>query len=331
MALTCIVSLLAVAWLGPDSLDRVVVAMVINLVVVVGLYMFVGISGVFSFGHARSWRSARTRARFSSSRRRRGATSCPSCRASSPSATSTPACATLAAARLAAAFALVLSLPLARLSGLTAGLATFAVLSIVNIVARNWEQVTHGTAGVSGIPTTTTIWGALGWALVAMTAAWLFQRSRVGLRLRASREDETRRALDRCRRRAGARDRVRPSAFFVGVAGALFGMFIGSFNPDAFFLNITFLMVAMLVIGGTTSLAGAVVGTLAISAISEFLRRLEGGVDLGFVAVSGKAGLREVGARARDARDPDLPAAWSEGGRELGWPFRARSAKVAEP
>ena len=57
------------------------------------------------------------------------------------------------------------------------------------------------------------------------------------------------------------------SAFFVGVAGALFGMFIGSFNPDAFFLNITFLMVAMLVIGGMTSLAGAVVGTLAISAV----------------------------------------------------------------
>ena len=51
MALTCLVALLA--WtLGPDSLDRVVVGMVINLIVVVGLYTFVGISGVFSFGHA---------------------------------------------------------------------------------------------------------------------------------------------------------------------------------------------------------------------------------------------------------------------------------------
>ena len=184
---------------------------------------------------------------------------------------------------MAAAFALVLSLPLARLSGLTAGLATFAVLSIVNIVARNWEQVTHGTAGVSGIPTTTTIWGALGWAMAAMAAAWLFQRSRVGLRLRASRENES---AARSIGVAVARERAIAfvvSAFFVGVAGALFGMFIGSFNPDAFFLNITFLMIAMLVIGGTTSLAGAVVGTLAISAVSEFLRRVEGGVDLGFV------------------------------------------------
>ena len=51
MALTCLVALLA--WtLGPDSLDRVVIGAVINLIVVVGLYTFVGISGVFSFGHA---------------------------------------------------------------------------------------------------------------------------------------------------------------------------------------------------------------------------------------------------------------------------------------
>ena len=86
----------------------------------------------------------------------------------------------------------------------------------------------------------------------------LFQRSRVGLRLRASREDE---AAARAIGVGVARERTIAfvlSAFFVGVAGALFGMFIGSFNPDAFFLNITFLMVVMLVIGGMTSLAGAV-------------------------------------------------------------------------
>jgi branched-chain amino acid transport system permease protein len=45
------------------------------------------------------------------------------------------------------------------------------------------------------------------------------------------------------------------SAFLVGAAGALLGMFIGSFNPDAFFLDITFLMIAMLIIGGMTSRA----------------------------------------------------------------------------
>ena len=103
------------------------------------------------------------------------------------------------------------------------------------------------------------------------------------------------------------------SAFFVGVAGALFGMFIGSFNPDAFFLDITFLMVVMLVIGGTGSLAGAVLGTLVISAVSELLRRVEGGVDLGVVQCLGQAGHARDRARARDARDPDLPPGRSHG------------------
>ena len=311
MALTCTFAL-AVFWLGPDSLDRVVLTMVINLIVVVGLYTFAGVSGVFSFGHAAfmavgAYTSAilvippETKRYVLPDLPERLATFHVE-----------PFFATLAGGGLAAAFALVLSLPLARLSGLTAGLATFAVLSIVNIVARNWEQVTHGTAGVSGIPTTTTIGGALAWALVAMTAAWLFQRSRVGLRLRASREDAT---AARSIGVAVARERTIAfvlSAFFVGVAGALFGMFIGSFNPDAFFLNITFLMIAMLVIGGTTSLAGAVVGTLVISAISEGLRRLESGVDLGFAQWSGQRGPARGRPRARDDRDPHLPSSRSD-------------------
>ena len=165
----------------------------------------------------------------------------------------------------------------------------------MNVVSRNWERLTHGTAGVSGIPTTTTIWVALAWAAAATAAAWAFQRSRIGLRLRASREEES------AARAIGigvAGERTVAfviSAFFVGAAGALFGMFIGSFNPDAFFLNITFLMVAMLIIGGMTSLTGAVVGTLVISAVSELLRRAEGGVDLGLVRISAQPGLREVG------------------------------------
>ncbi len=230
--------------------------------------------------------------------------------------------ATIAAGGVAAFVALVLSFPLARLSGLTAGLATFAVLSIVNVVLRNWEQLTHGTAGVSGIPTTTTIWSSLAWVSVAIAAAWAFQRSRIGLRLRASREDE-----------AGARSigigvtgertiAFVVSAFFVGVAGAIFGMFIGSFNPDAFFLNITFLMVVMLIIGGMTSLAGAVIGTIAISAVSELLRRLEGGIDLGSFHLSGRPGVREVGLAVVMLAVLILRPRGLTGGRELLWPFR---------
>ena len=302
--------------------------MVINLVVVVGLYMFAGVSGVFSFGHAAFMAIGAYTSAILVIPPETKRFILPDLPSQLASAHVDPFLATLAGGCLAAVFALVLSLPLARLSGLTAGLATFAVLSIVNIVARNWEQVTHGTAGVSGIPTTTTLGGALAWALAAMTAAWLFQRSRVGLRLRASREDET---AARSVGIAVARERTIAfvlSAFFVGVAGALFGMFIGSFNPDAFFLNITFLMIVMLVIGGTGSLAGAVLGTLVISGISELLRRVEGGVDLGVVQLSGKAGIREIGLALAMLAILILRPGGLTSGRELTWPARLRRAPV---
>ena len=335
VALTGIVALLG--WsLGPDSLDRVVVGMVINLIAVVGLYTFVGISGVFSFGHAAFMAIGAYTGAILVIPPDTKETVLPELPGFLASAHLGALPATVAAGAVAAAVALVLSVPLARLSGLTAGLATFAVLLIVNVVARNWQQVTHGTGGVAGIPTTTTIWWGLGWATVAMTAAWAFQRSRTGLRLRASREEE---AAARAVGIGVARERAVAfviSAFFVGVAGALFSMFIGSFNPDAFFLNITFLMVAMLIVGGMTSLAGAVIGTIIISAVSEGLRRVEGGVDLGPFELSAKPGLREVGLALIMLVILILRPSGLTAGRELVWPFGTASgrrvrAKIAPP
>jgi branched-subunit amino acid ABC-type transport system permease component len=328
MALTCAVTL--VAWtLGPDSLDRVVVGMVINLIVVVGLYAFVGLSGVFSFGHAAFMAIGAYAGAILVIPPETKEVVLPDLPGVLASVHLDPLPATIAAGGIAAAVALVLSVPFTRLSGLTAGLATFAVLVIVNVVAKNWQQVTHGTAGVGGIPTATTVQGALAWALVAMAAAWALQRSSIGLRLRASREQESAAhsvGISVARERAIA---FVVSAFFVGVAGALLGMFIGSFNPDAFFLNITFLIVVMLVIGGMTSLAGAVVGTIVISTAAELLRRIEGGVDLGMVEIPARPGLREVGLALLMLVILILRPAGLTGGRELAWPFRSRRAARA--
>ena len=164
MALTCLAALLA--WtLGPDSLDRVVIGAVINLIVVVGLYTFVGISGVFSFGHAAFMAIGAYAGAILVIPPETKTLILPDLPGFLADIHLDALPATLAAGAIAAGVALVLCVPLVRLSGLTAGLATFAVLIIVNVVAKNWQQITHGTAGVAGIPTTTTIAVALGWAL----------------------------------------------------------------------------------------------------------------------------------------------------------------------
>ena len=69
------------------------------------------------------------------------------------------------------------------------------------------------------------------------------------------------------------------SAFVIGVAGALYAHFLGVVNPDAFYLGVTFITLSMLVVGGMSSLSGAVLGVIVISAIIQLLRWLEKGID----------------------------------------------------
>jgi branched-chain amino acid transport system permease protein len=183
--------------------------------------------------------------------------------------------ATLLVAAIAAVVALVVGIPLMRLSGLGASIATLALLQITQIIAKNWENVTGPTGATFGVPTTTTVTGALVWALLAIGLAYLFQESKVGLRLRASREEESAAAA------VGvniARDRVIAfvlSAFVVAVGGSIFAHYLGAFSPASFYLGTTFITMAMLVIGGMNSLAGAVIGVVLVSLLSEGLLRLE--------------------------------------------------------
>ena len=58
-------------------------------------------------------------------------------------------------------------------------------------------------------------------------------------------------------------------------------------SPESFYLGITFMTLAMLVVGGMNSLWGAVLGTLVVTTIGELLLRVE--------LASGVLNLREVG------------------------------------
>lgn len=62
------------------------------------------------------------------------------------------------------------------------------------------------------------------------------------------------------------------SAFLFAIGGILFGHYLGTLAVSIYWLDMTFLTLAMLVVGGMRSLTGAVVGTLAISAVRELLR-----------------------------------------------------------
>src|SRR5918992_2637128 len=76
------------------------------------------------------------------------------------------------AATLGALFAFLAGLPLMRLSGIAAGIATFAVLEITHNVLRFWEKIGPGAKTLSLVPETTDLTQATIGALIAIAVAF---------------------------------------------------------------------------------------------------------------------------------------------------------------
>ena len=160
-------------------------------------------------------------------------------------------------------------------------------------------------------------------ALLAVCIAYGYQRSRFGRVLRATREDPA------AARAVGVSMYVQRLVAF-GLSGALAGFAGGIYvhllplNTEALYLNLTFITLAMLVIGGTTSLLGAVVGALAVSGVDSFLANAENGVSLAGWNVDLPSGTRIVVVGALMALVLILRPSGLTGGRELGLPRRPR-------
>jgi branched-chain amino acid transport system permease protein len=214
-------------------------------------------------------------------------------------------------------YGLAVGLPLMRLSGLPAGIATFAVLGITADVLYYWQKVGPTAQTLSDIPEAGR-W-TLGVAtIIAIAAAYAYQRSRFGRMLRATREDPA------AARAAGISIyRQRLIAFtlsgaLAGLAGGLYVHQLGLIAPDLTYLDLTFVTLAMLVFGGVASLWGAVLGALAISALNSFLGDAENTVHVGF-RLTLPAGTRLVTIGAVMALVIILRPSGLTGGREFGW------------
>jgi branched-chain amino acid transport system permease protein len=181
------------------------------------------------------------------------------------------------AAAIGALYAFLVGIPLMRLSGLAAGIATFAVLEITQNIVRNWEKIGPGPLTLSTVPETTDLWQATVGAIAVACAAFVYQHSRLGRKLRATREDPfaaQAAGIDIHRERLWA---FVLSGALSGFAGGLFVHFQGTINVQDVFLDFTFLSLAMLVVGGAGSLWGAVVGALLVSGLDSFLGDAENG------------------------------------------------------
>jgi len=295
VSLLALVSAIALILPGVSAgLSGAVVAALINLILVVGLYVFVGNSGVLSFGHVTFMAVGAYVCAILTIPTIARAIMIPNVPSFVPKTAIATIPAILAGALLAGVLGVIVGVPIVRLTGLSAGLAMFAVLLAANVVFSNWSPGPGGAGILTRVPTDLTVAGTLMWALLAMILAYLFQRSRWGLRLRGSRDDEHAARSLGVNVTAQRLQAMVLSAFITGIGGALYGHYVGSFGPDAFYIPTTFLVLAMLVVGGIDSLAGAVVGTLVISVISYALNQWTNDLPVGPITLKLPAGSSQL-------------------------------------
>jgi branched-chain amino acid transport system permease protein len=227
-------------------------------------------------------------------------------------------------------FAFLVGVPLMRLSGLAAGIATFAVLEITHNLLREWTKIGPGATTLALVPETTDLLQAAIGTVAVIAIAFAYQRSRLGRSLRATREDPAAAravGIDVHRQRLWA---FTLSGTLAGLAGGLYVHMLGSITADQVYLELTFITLAMLVIGGVSSLWGAVVGALAVSGLDSFLSEAEQGVGVGFT-IDLPQGARLVILGTLMAAVLVLRPSGLTGGREFSLPRFRRSTPAAAP
>ena len=288
----------------------------VNVAIVVALYVFIGNSGVLSFGHISFVAVGAWAAGVLSMPVEEKPAIMPNLASLLRDHTVGNVWSLALAAAVGAAFALVAGLPLMRLSGLAAGIATFGVLEITHNVLRYWEKIGPGLNTFSAVPETTGLLQASIGAVLAVVVAFVYKRSRFGRLLSATREDA---AAARAVGVSVYRQRLIAFVLSGALAGFAGGLYVHLLpvNTESVYLNLTFITLAMLVIGGATSLWGAVVGALAVSAVDSFLAEAESGIHVFGQSLDLPAGTRIVVVSALMALVLILRPDRAHGGREF--------------
>ncbi len=184
----------------------------------------------------------------------------------------------------AAVFGAVIGLPLLRLKGHYFAIATLGVAEGMRELVTNLPRLTGGGAGIT-VPTvgedaTTAYLGNDGFYLLflaiaglAVATALLISRSRFGFALRAIHQDEDAAAamgINTTRAKVLA---FSLSGLLTGLVGATYAFQQVVIFPDRLFdVEITVLMVVMVVIGGSGTVLGPLLGAVGLQFLSEYLR-----------------------------------------------------------
>ena len=182
----------------------------------------------------------------------------------------------LLAAGLTAGLALLVGLPVLRLRGIYLAIATIALVEIVRVAILNLP-FTGGATGIFGIPQP--FQQPFGYVLFSggflALCGWLCQRleaSRLGRSMAAIRDDEL---ASRCMGINTARVKLSAfvaSAVLAGVTGVIAAHYLNTWNARQGSFDVAITTLAFVILGGSRSWLGPVIGGLLLTALPELLR-----------------------------------------------------------
>jgi branched-chain amino acid transport system permease protein len=173
--------------------------------------------------------------------------------------------------------AIIIGIPL--LSRLRGDYFAFGTLGVGQIIIVVFLKLRHITGGADGLHIPSTVYSSmmpyyftgLLLALLATGLVYFITRSKIGLALRAIREDEMSAASHGVFVLQYKVFAFAVGAFLAGLAGSLYAIYLFHINPDSVLnMNWLFYPILMCVLGGTGTIIGPVIGALFMTALFSF-------------------------------------------------------------
>lgn len=206
----------------------------------------------------------------------------------------------------AAAIGFVLGLPAARLRGHFLGIVTLGFGIAVPVVALNWESLTNGYNGIQVTrPALLANDLEFFYFVIFLTAVLLWiamniARSRMGRAFIAVRDSEVAAMANGINVASYKTMMFTISASFTGIAGGIYAYWVGFVSPNDYTLLTSFLLLAMIVVGGLASIWGAVIGAVLLTVIPSLTESYAGigdtliGAAVMFIVLIRPAGIASL-------------------------------------
>ena len=183
-----------------------------------------------------------------------------------------PLAAIVAGMLLGMAASALVALPLSRLRGVVQAVATLALVQIVLSATQNWVSLTNGALGVNGIPKVASTPLLMAVVVVVVFLLVAMGRHSIGRAMDVIREDETVAVSLGISVPYYHRIAFIISGALAGLGGALQATSSYAITPQEFGFRMLVAALTMVVLGGRTTVWGALVGAAILTTLPELFR-----------------------------------------------------------